>query len=68
MIKVEKIAAELERGEPVEVYFSPIVTGHKSGKTYLIGGIVNNGTVLIKRLEDERIGGVAIPVEELLEV
>lgn len=67
-VNIYTIQDTLGKGKPVTVQFNSRVTGHHSGETYLVGGIVNNGNVLIKRLSDTVNGGVMCPIEELTEV
>ena len=55
----------LHEGDKIQ--FNPRVTHHNSGETYLVGGIIPQG-ILVKRLGDNRDGGVLCPFEELLEV
>lgn len=67
-INIYKVQDNLQQGKKVTVQFSSRATGHHSGETYLVGGIVNLGNVLVKRLDDPMIGGVMCSIEELNEV
>lgn len=64
--KTFKVTSGLHKGDKIQ--FDPRVTHHNSGETYLVGGVVNLGNVLVKRLGDAGIGGVMIPIDELNEV
>ena len=67
-LNIYKVQDKLNKGKDVTVQFNSRATGRRSGKTYLIGGVVNLGNVLVKRLGDAGIGGVMIPIDELNEV
>ena len=67
-LNIYKVQDKLNKGKDVTVQFNSRATGRRSGETYLIGGIVNPGNVLVKRLGDAGIGGVMIPIDELNEV
>jgi|LSQX01.3.fsa_nt_gb hypothetical protein len=67
-LNIYKVQDKLSNGKAVTVQFNSRATGRRSGETYLIGGIVNLGNVLVKRLGDAGIGGVMIPIDELNEV
>ena len=55
----------LHEGDTIK--FNARVTGHNSGETYLVGGIIPQG-VLVKRIGDNTEGGVLCQIEEILEV
>ena len=67
-LNIYKVQDKLNKGKDVTVQFNSRATGRRSGETYLIGGIVNLGNVLVKRSGDAGIGGVMIPIDELNEV
>ena len=67
-LNIYKIQGKLNNGEDVVVRFNSMATGRRSGETYLVGGIVNLGNVLVKRFGDTGMGGVMIPIDELTEV
>jgi len=67
-LNIYKVQDKLSKGNDVTVQFNSRATGRRSGETYLVGGIVNLGNVLVKRLGDAGIGGVMIPIDELNEV
>ena len=67
-LNIYKVQDKLNKGNDVTVQFNSRATGRRSGEAYLVGGIVNLGNVLVKRLGDAGIGGVMIPVDELNEV
>ena len=67
-LNIYKVQDKLNKGNDVTVQFNSRATGRRSWETYLIGGIVNLGNVLVKRLGDAGIGGVMIPIDELNEV
>jgi hypothetical protein len=57
-----------EQGDNGTCAISNTKKRRRSGETYLIGGVVNLGHVLVKRFGDTGIGGVMIPIDELNEV
>ena len=67
-LNIYKVQDKLNKGKDVAVQFNSRVTGRRSGETYLIGGVVNLGNVLVKRFGDTGMGGVMIPIDELNEV
>ena len=60
-LNIYKVQDNLNKGKDVAVQFNSRATGRRSGETYLVGGVVNLGNVLVKRLGDAGMGGVMIP-------